>query len=647
MIMQKTRLAGACWLLVLLAAAPSIALADAPGLRGPESAPVGDVGSTAWTDIEPLPPLSGELEPSGHPVDGERWGTARVPAAAIYDQVPDKTIGTAAFSLRALNPGNWVLDAGLGIVSAAMQSVQQTLLGFVSAVGGTTPPTAEADTNLGCAGSMSLLFCTTPKQLLPSYDRLDPKMTTVPGIVPQALNTIWLALQPAAFALLTIVFTVRLGRVMYAGPAAFRSEVKALLLPFLAASALVAITPMLLRILLSIFAALNAAIISGGIVDRAVLEIPFLTYVPTDFLPSLALGPTLAVLALYVVLFCAFVAAIVRLAKLALLFALAPLAGATLIDRGTAHYFHAWLSRVLELLLHQLGWSVGALVGSTVLRTLLPAQEDTTTDGNAFVIQTIGTTLILLFMLYHQQLFSGVFALAAGAPSPVMGSNVLTRAANAVSMRDPLGKAANAFTASDGVLRTRTYWRDRRAAASPRPNSAAPGVNRTPPAPQTPGSSGAGGGNGGRSSSPGTASAAKPGSRARAAAPHRSSNTRPRPATPQTSQATPNGGPVGYIAAGRARRTGAAVLRATAPAVIVPAPPDRVALIGHLQAQAPQNGRQAWRSAPAAFAHEARWHAHAVSSVAGRRALRGLVRRPDAMRRNVAGSARRPVPKAS
>jgi len=653
----QLRCAGICCVMAVLAClSPSAARADAPGVRGPESAPVGAVGSAGWTDIEPLPPLGvsapsteqSSLEPS--------WASAGLPGATIYGQAADQTVGTAAFSLRALNPGNWVLDAGLGIVSATMQSIQQTLLGFVSAVAGTPPPTADTGMSLGCNSSgLSLLFCTKPEHVLPAGDLIgkpkdkappangpsqaeEPTQNTLPP-VPNVVNTVWLALQPAAFALLTIVFTVRLGRVMYAGPAAFRSEVKALLMPFLAACAFVAAAPALLRMLLGFFVALNSGILDGNIFGYGKIEIPFLTYLPMDFLTTMSLGPATALLALFVVLFITFVVALIRLAKLTLLIALAPLAGATLIDRSTAQLFGNWISKVLELLMHQLGWSIAALVGSTILNTLVPSQAGKPTDANSFMLHTIGTTLILLFMLCQQQLFSGVFSLVAGAPPPVMGG-ALEKVATVIAVRDGVTRKANNPTAArNGATNTGT-------------GSSTPPAAR--PAPRTQQAIGYGGWKGGRSGASTGPSVSNPGARARAATqraagtPSRPASAPVRPVAPTPAQpmapvpamaATPPSS--GYIAAGRARRNRAPSAPAAAAATVL-AISNREATIRRLQAQALQTGRQAWRAAPAALAVDARWGAQSVSSAAGQRALRSLQQRPVPVRRAAIGAPQPP-----
>ena len=522
------RYVGAGGLLVVLftAIAPTLVAADAPGLRGPEAAPAGSVGSAVWSDIQALPPIGGVPAPTfSHAAGGERYAGSGLPAATIYGQADNQPVAAAGFSLRALNPGNWVLDAGLGILSATMQSIQQTLLSFILEAAGTQQVNPGSEINLGCEGDLSMLFCTRAEDILPANDLIAPPKQgprtgiSLPsqqpvagqGVAAQALRTIWLALQPAALGVLTIVFMVRLGRVMHAGPAAFQSEAKALVLPFLAACVMVAASPMLLRPLLQFFTAINHGILSGGVFGSGELAIPWLTYYPYDFVATMAIGPSAALMVLYIVLFIAFGVAIVRLVKLILLFALAPLAGAMLVDRSTAHYFGNWFSKILELLLHQLGWSVAVLAGSAVLNSLVPLDAEQVLDPNSFTLNVIGTTLILVFMLCQQQLFSGVFALAAGTSSPVMGG-AMDKIATGLTVYqgirgnlEPPAPPAN-NTTRKGWMRTPkplgVWIRDNRR------GRASGGGTAAPPA--------SGGGNGTPSFGNNGATSSTPGSRARA-----------------------------------------------------------------------------------------------------------------------------------
>lgn len=600
---------------VLLAAlAPQLASADAPGVRGPEVAPAGNVASPGWQGVEPLPPITGVPAPATGRATFSAQATAwNVPPATLYGQPAQQPVEAAGFSLRELNPGNWVLDAGMGIVSAMMQSVQQTLLGFISAVSGTQASAADTTIALGCDnGALGLLFCTKPDQLLPPYDLIGPQMGVVGGPLPLALHTVWLALQPAAFVLLTIVFTVRLGRVMYAGPATFQAEVKSLLLPFLASCALVAATPMLLRQLLTFFAALNRAVLIGGVLGSGNIAIPYLTYVPIDFVATMAIGPSAALLALFVVLFVVVVVAIIRLAKLTVLFAIAPLAGATLIDRSTAPLFGNWISRVLELLLHQLGWSLAALVGSSILGTLVPSLTGEPTDAASFILQIIGTTLVLLFMLCQQQLFSGVLWLAAGGTSPVMGG-AMEKVATFVNVRDGIWRKPEDATVK---LPAKTQLFK---------------TLRSQPAPVAQQPAGFTGWYGGAAKP--SVGHGQPGARARAST-QRSNGlpSQPTAAPPRPAAPPPAGLGVttvvsnGYIAAGRVRRKPAGTTPAATTAAGAPNP-ERTVLLRRLQAQSAQSGHQAWRAAPAALAHRARWTTVRAGSAAQQLALRKLGQR--------------------
>src|SRR3954470_9392659 len=106
------------WLLcaVGLACLPGLALADAPGTRGPGTAGQGSVGAgprtrssvttPAWSDVQELPLPS-----------------MRAPAAApaLVPQQGGPESGPITWLGRNLNPGNWILDAGMGIFAGIIK----------------------------------------------------------------------------------------------------------------------------------------------------------------------------------------------------------------------------------------------------------------------------------------------------------------------------------------------------------------------------------------------------------------------------------------------------------------------------------------------------------------------------------------------
>ena len=104
---------------------PPAALADAPGTRGPHAAGQGSTGTTArgtdnkgtssltsdatrWQGVQELPPPSYDLR------------SASVPGLAPMRQSGGEN-GPIAWLGRNLNPGNWILDAGMGIFAGIVK----------------------------------------------------------------------------------------------------------------------------------------------------------------------------------------------------------------------------------------------------------------------------------------------------------------------------------------------------------------------------------------------------------------------------------------------------------------------------------------------------------------------------------------------
>ncbi len=185
--------------LLLLLLLPQLALADAPITRGPESLGQGSMGTPAagalWRDVRALP-LPSLVTP----------GPSFVPGAAPRAQQDGPGSGPIAWLGRELNPGNWILDAGMGIFA-----------GIVKMFGGMAQKAVEAFLGTasvlpsGCdSAATNFVFC-TPASL--TYDH--------PGV-----KTVWSVLSGIAAGLVTILFTVRLGRMIVEGPRTLASEGK-------------------------------------------------------------------------------------------------------------------------------------------------------------------------------------------------------------------------------------------------------------------------------------------------------------------------------------------------------------------------------------------------------------------------------------
>src|SRR5262249_52755782 len=159
--------------------------------RGPRPDGRGGVGSPAtagsrrapdaqrWQGIQELPPPSAALR-----------GSVVAGFAPMQQSGPEN--GPIAWLGRNLNPGNWILDAGMGIFagiiktfSGLLQKAHEAVVGDASVI------------PIGCDNAATnFVFC-TPGSL--TYDH--------PGV-----QAVWSILRSIAASIVTILFVVRLGR---------------------------------------------------------------------------------------------------------------------------------------------------------------------------------------------------------------------------------------------------------------------------------------------------------------------------------------------------------------------------------------------------------------------------------------------------
>lgn len=340
---------------------PAVALADAPGTRGPEPQAHGGVGNaptspgksttgTSWSGVRELPPPAVLTRGSG----------------AMPFQVPQQQgapeSGPITWLTRNLNPGNWILDAGMGIFA-----------GIVKMFGGMAQKAATAFLGTasvlptGCDNAATnFVFC-TPGSL--TYDH--------PGV-----RAIWGVLSSIAAGLVTILFTVRLGRMIVEGPRALAAEGKGLLLTFIVSLSFIQATGPICKLLIDFFNGLSNLLLA-----RASLAFP------SQDVGDLNIGSNILFLTLWVIILLLILKSFTRLVQIIILLAMAPIAGALLMDRSTSARFRSWFEKLIELLLSQINLVIIFIVISAILQ---PYQGQAA--GDAFVgfvlsIVMMGTAL--------------------------------------------------------------------------------------------------------------------------------------------------------------------------------------------------------------------------------------------------------------
>ncbi len=344
-----------------LARPPARALADAPDTRGPPPHSQGGMGNapanpggilagTTWRGVRELPPLASLTR-----------GAVMTPMPMPQQQGAPES-GPVTWLTRSLNPGNWILDAGMGIFAGIVrmfggmaQKAATAFLGTASVL-----PT-------GCDNAATnFVFC-TPGSL--TYDH--------PGV-----RAIWGVLNSMAAGLVTILFTVRLGRMVVDGPRALAAEGKGLLLTFIVSLSFIQATGPICTLLIDFFNGLSNLLLA-----RASLAFP------SQDVGDLNIGSNILFLVLWVIILLLILKSFARLVQIIILLAMAPIAGALLMDRATSARFRSWFEKLIELLLAQINLVIIFIVISAILQ---PYQGQAA--GDAFVgfvlsIVMMGTAL--------------------------------------------------------------------------------------------------------------------------------------------------------------------------------------------------------------------------------------------------------------
>ncbi|MCS6939734.1 MAG: hypothetical protein RMJ55_05730 [Roseiflexaceae bacterium] len=366
---------------------PAPVHADAPGTRGDPPQPQGSMQPTgaAPADVAPWQGVQ-ILAPSGMPLD------APAPFAAL------DTDPAGSWLSRNLNPGNWVLDAGMGVVAGVIATFGETaqrialvLLNAREADRWTIIPSSCSDNAV-----TNFVFC-TPSVL--TYDH-------------PAMTSIWSVMRAVAQLLVTLLFVVRMSRLLAEGQQSLATEGKGLLLTFIGVSLFINSTQATLAFIIDLFNAISDALLS-----RAAFEMP------TPVGGDLNIGAMLMYAVFWLVMVWLIVKSAFRVVSVMVLVGLAPLAGALLMDRSTSPRFYGWLNRLFDLLIEQVALAATMIVAVALVSPLRGGATESFT----------GYVLGLLTLLVT-----------------VIGSEKLTGMARSVTRHVPLESRAERFLWRNG-----------------------------------------------------------------------------------------------------------------------------------------------------------------------------------------------------
>ncbi|MFO7167065.1 MAG: type IV secretion system protein [Chloroflexota bacterium] len=368
------------WPLLLCCAvallAPRPAHADAPGTRGDDVAPQGSSGGAGdWSAVRALPPPD-------------------VPAVAPA-AMPKSNDWPLDWLGRELATGNWVMDAGLGIASGAIGTMNQALtLGLQQLI-------AVATAESSCAGGVNIITCTPPELFLDSHRSIG-----------SVVHTIWGALTPIAISLIGLLFTLRIGRLIAEGPRSLAAEGKPLVISFVLALLFVKGSDRVLRVMMSALNEFHGLLLRQT--TQGLLEQMLQPSVHLNF------GLQITTLVMLVTVFALAVKALMRMVQLTILISIAPLMGALLMDRSTSPRFGQWLAKLLDTLLQQTAWVFFLWIGSLFFgQALLTGQ----TQVEEIVIGRILATVVFGMAIGGESALAGI-AGAGAPPSGLVGTSV-------------------------------------------------------------------------------------------------------------------------------------------------------------------------------------------------------------------------------
>ncbi|HWQ13440.1 MAG TPA: type IV secretion system protein, partial [Roseiflexaceae bacterium] len=372
----RLRRGPAGWLVEEVASEP-LAPPPSPGglsLPADVDAPQGSAGGAGgWVGVQQLPP-------PGDP--------------ALMQEPPQEPPPDALGWLgRQLSTGNWVMDAGLGIAGAALGTINEALLVGLRSV---LESGVKSDS---CMGGVNIITCTSPAFFFDGTSN-----------VGRVIARIWGALEPAAIALIGLLFTVRIGRMIAEGPRSLAAEGRPLLVTFVVALLFTKGAGPLLREMMELLNRFHGLLLSETVTE-------LLEFRPLPA-PNVNLGVELTGLVMILVAIGLAVKAVLRVVHLTILISVAPLMGALLMDRATSPRFGQWFGKLVDTLLQQTAWVFFLAIGGLFYADAIDAGA---TDPAAQVTGRILATVALGMALGGEAALAGI-AGAGAAPGGLAGN---------------------------------------------------------------------------------------------------------------------------------------------------------------------------------------------------------------------------------
>lgn len=404
--------------IVLPLCLPHTAHADAPGTRLPPTTPTPvPIGGT-------LPRVPGELPPIGFPQAAPQAGPFAAPQAQAAQPAPG--VPNPWMNLIP-NPGNWMLNAGMGVVAGVLAAAGE-LVQFI----GLTALGVDAPTQNPTGGAVAIPI--VPQSCM-SGDLTNYVFCSPPGMTYQnaAILAFWAVLKAIATALMTILLMIRIGRMATGDQVNMAKESEALLVRFAVGIGFISAPQIMMEWIIGPF-----NLLSGTIIGSVRLAFPTMNPTSLDF-ASRSLG---------LLFWCALVALSLKrffqVLHLAGMISIAPIMGALIFDRATESYFAAWLRKIIELLFAQIGLTLNLALAAAFL--------DTTIRGKDSLAGFIVGILTLLAATFG----GGIIGLATSAGNmSYLEANIAGRAITAAARVGGRGLRVGAEKGADaarGVL---------------------------------------------------------------------------------------------------------------------------------------------------------------------------------------------------
>lgn len=372
-------------LLTLLIVLPAPAFADAPGTRGDPPQPQGSIQQTGAAPADAAPWQGVRLlAPSGMPLDAPASFTA------LDSNPPGNWLS------RNLNPGNWVLDAGMGVVAGVIATFGETAQRIAAVLLNAQASDRWTIIPSGCSDNAvtNFVFCTPPAL---TYDH-------------PAMDSIWRVMRAVAQLLVTLLFVVRMSRLLAEGQQSLATEGKGLLLTFIGVSLFINSTQATLALIIDFFNAISDALLS-----RAAFEMP------TPVGPDLNIGAMLMYALFWLAMVWLIVKSAFRVVHVMVLVGLAPFAGALLMDRSTSPRFYGWLNRLFDLLIEQVALAATMIVAVALVSPLRGGATE------SFTGYVLGLLTLLVTVLGAEKLTGMAHSVTQGMPLATRLQNYLWR----------------------------------------------------------------------------------------------------------------------------------------------------------------------------------------------------------------------------